>query len=61
MQDLHQGWVKYLETEIKPKGGGNPVRRSESIINERNKTPTQSDIEVIVCFHWYTSSVKSIR
>ena len=60
MEDLYQEWVKYLETERKPKGGVNPVRRSESIRMERNKTPTQSDIEVIVCFHWYTSSVKSI-
>ena len=61
MDDLHRAWLDYLTTEIKSKGGVNPGwRRSESLIEERNKTPTQSDIEVIVCFHWYTSSVKSI-
>ena len=60
MDDLYDGWVEYVETEMKGKGGANPYRRSESIINERNKTPTQSDIEAIVCFHWYTSSVKCI-
>ena len=49
-----------METEIKPKGGVNPVRRIESIRNERNRTPTQSEIDEMVCFHWYTSSVKSI-
>ena len=60
MEDLRAGWVDYLETEIKPKGGVNPVRRSESIGNEMNRTPTQSEIDEMVCFHWYTSSVKCI-
>ena len=60
MEDLHRGWLNYLTTEIKSKGGVNPGWRNESVINERNKTPTQSDIDVIVCFHWYTSSVKCI-
>ena len=60
MEDLHRGWANYVTTEIKSKGGVNPGWRSESIFEERNKTPTQSDIEVIVCFHWHTSSVKSI-
>ena len=60
MVDLREGWVDYLETEIKPKGGVNPVRRSESIRNERNRTPTESEIDEMVCFHWYTSSVKCI-
>ena len=61
MDDLHRAWLDYLTTEIKSKGGVNHGwRRSESLIEERNKTPTESDIEVIVCFHWYTSSVKSI-
>ena len=32
----------------------------ESIRLERNKTPTQSEIDEMVCFHWYTSSVKYI-
>jgi hypothetical protein len=32
----------------------------ESIRLERNKTPTQSEIDEMVCFHWYTSSVKCI-
>jgi hypothetical protein len=32
----------------------------ESISLERNKTPTQSEIDEMVCFHWYTSSVKCI-
>ena len=60
MDDLHRGWANYVTTEIKSKGGVNPLWRSESVMEERNKTPTQSDIEVIVCFHWYTSSVKCI-
>ena len=42
MDDLREGWVNYLETEIKPKGGVNPVRRRESIRMDRNKTPTQT-------------------
>jgi hypothetical protein len=60
LDDLREGWVNYLETEIKPKGGVNPVRRSESIKNERNRTPTESEIGEMVCFHWYTRSVKCI-
>ena len=32
----------------------------ESIRLERNETPTQSEIDEMVCFHWYTSSVKCI-
>ena len=32
----------------------------ESIRLERNKTPTQSEIDEMVCFNWYTSSVKCI-
>ena len=60
MEDLHREWLNYLKTEINSIGGVNPGWRSESMIEERNKTPTQSDIEVIVCFHWHTSSVKSI-
>jgi hypothetical protein len=38
----------------------NSAKRSESIRLERNKTPTQSEIDEMVCFHWYTSSVKCI-
>ena len=60
MDDLHRAWLDYLTTEIKSKGRVNPGWRDESSIDDRNKTPTQSDIEVIVCFHWYTSSVKCI-
>ena len=59
MEDLHLGWMNYLKTEAK--GGAKPAwRKSESMMEERNKTPTQSEIDVIVCFHWYTSSVKCI-
>ena len=60
MGDLHRGWLDYLTTEIKSKGRVNPGWRDESSIDDRSKTPTQSNIEVIVCFHWYTSSVKCI-
>jgi len=58
MEDLHEGWVTYVETEMKWKGGANPAKRSESSIMEWNRTPTQSEDEV--CFHWYTSTVKCI-
>jgi hypothetical protein len=58
MEDLHKGWVTYVETEMKWKGGANPAKRSESSIMEWNRTPTQSEDEV--CFHWYTSTVKCI-
>ena len=58
MEDLHEGWVTYMETEMKWKGGANPAKRSESSIMEWNRTPTQSEDEV--CFHWYTSTVKCI-
>ena len=61
MDDLHRAWLDYLTTEIKSKGGAKPAwRKSEIMMEERNKTPTQSEIDVIVCFHWYTSSVKCI-
>ena len=56
MDDLHEGWVNYVETEMKGKGGANPYKRSESSRMDRNRTPTQSEDEV--CFHWYTSTVK---
>ena len=58
MEDLHEEWVTYVETEMKWKGGANPAKRSESSIMEWNRTPTQSEDEV--CFHWYTSTVKCI-
>ena len=28
MDDLHEGWVNYVETEMKGKGGANPAKRS---------------------------------
>ena len=58
MEDLHEGWVNYMETEMKWKGGANPAKRSEFSRMDRNRTPTQSEDEV--CFHWYTSTVKCI-
>ena len=58
MDDLHEGWVNYVETEMKGKGGANPAKRSESSLLDWNRTPTQSEDEV--CFHWYTSTVKCI-
>ena len=58
MDDLHEGWVTYVETEMKWKGGANPAKRSESSRMDRNRTPTQSEDEV--CFHWYISTVKCI-
>ena len=58
MDDLHEGWVNYVEKEMKWKGGANPAKRSESSRMDWNRTPTQSEDEV--CFHWYTSTVKCI-
>ncbi len=58
MEDLHEGWVTYVETEMKCKGGANRAKRSESSRMDWNRTPTQSEDEV--CFHWYTSTVKCI-
>ena len=60
MEDLLDEWVKYVETEMKSKGIANPAKRSESSRLERNRTPTQSEIDDMVCFHWYTSTVKCI-
>ncbi len=58
MEDLRDGWVTYVQTEMKCKGGANPAKRSESSRVARNKTPTPSEDEV--CFHWYTSTAKCI-
>jgi len=60
MGDLREGWVEHAKCGIKSKGVVISAKRSESIRLERNKTPTQSEIDEMVCFHWYTSSVKCI-
>ena len=60
MDDLRAGWVTHAKDGIKSKGAVIAAKRSESFRLERNKTPTQSEIDEMVCFHWYTSSVKCI-
>jgi hypothetical protein len=60
MGDLREGWVEHAKYGIKSKGVVISAKRSESIRLERNKTPTQSEIDEMLCFRWYKSSVKCI-
>ena len=48
-EDLRKGWVSYLTTETKSRGKSNPVKEHQKIRRDRNKTPTQEEIEALVC------------
>ena len=48
-EDLRKGWVSYLRTETKSGGKSNPVKEQQKNRRERNKTPTQEEIEAMVC------------
>ena len=49
VEDLRKGWVSYLRTETKSRGKSNPVKEQQKNRRERNKTPTQEEIEAMVC------------
>ena len=48
-EDLRKGWVSYLRTETKSRGKSNPLKEQQKNRRERNKTPTQEEIEAMVC------------
>jgi hypothetical protein len=48
-EDLRKGWVSYLATETKSGGKSNPVKEHQKIRRDRNRTPTQEEIEALVC------------
>lgn len=48
-EDLRKGWVSYLRSETKSGGKSNPVKEQQKIRRDRNKTPTQEEIEALVC------------
>ena len=49
MDDLRKGWIKFLEEETGSRGPPNPARLSESSRRERNRTPTEEELEELVC------------
>ena len=47
--DLRKGWVSYLRTETKSGGKSNTVKEQQKNRRDRNRTPTQEEIEAMVC------------
>ena len=47
MEDLHAGWVTYVETEMKWKGGAKSAKRSESSRMDWNRTPRRERLRYV--------------